>query len=160
MRAGRISHSSVRFFPLRNSATPHARVDPPDRRRRHYERCRGACNPRAPVVLETMHASETCCRKTPWHRPPRTSTSRAAMTFSTVNRLSRGRAHPCGLIVEEWRLGTPPEEIPQGLPHLTLAQVFAALAYYSDHQDEINAYIERNRIPADLKTISKHRMSS
>jgi uncharacterized protein (DUF433 family) len=41
------------------------------------------------------------------------------------------------------------EEIPQALPHLTLAQVFDALSYYSDHQDEINAYIERNRIPAD-----------
>ena len=36
------------------------------------------------------------------------------------------------------------------LPHLTLAQVFAALSYYCDHQDEINAYIERNRIPAEL----------
>jgi hypothetical protein len=44
----------------------------------------------------------------------------------------------------------PPEEIPQGMPHLTQAQVFAALAYYSDHQDEINAYIAHNRIPADL----------
>jgi hypothetical protein len=36
------------------------------------------------------------------------------------------------------------------MPHLTQAQVFAALAYYSDHQDEINAYIAHNRIPADL----------
>jgi uncharacterized protein (DUF433 family) len=33
------------------------------------------------------------------------------------------------------------------MPHLTLAQVFDALSYYSDHQVEINAYIERNRIP-------------
>jgi uncharacterized protein (DUF433 family) len=36
------------------------------------------------------------------------------------------------------------EEIPRSLPHLTLAQVFDALSYYSDHQDEINNYIERN----------------
>jgi uncharacterized protein (DUF433 family) len=57
---------------------------------------------------------------------------------------------PVRSVVEEWRLGTPPEEIPQGMPHLTQAQVFAALAYYSDHQDEINAYIAHNRIPADL----------
>nr|WP_279323140.1 DUF433 domain-containing protein [Salinibacter ruber] len=49
-------------------------------------------------------------------------------------------------MVEEWRRGTPPEEIPEGMPHLTLAQVFSALAYYSDHRDEINAQIERNRI--------------
>jgi len=54
---------------------------------------------------------------------------------------------PVRAVVEEWRRGTPPEEIPEGMPHLTLAQVFAALAYYSDHRDEINARIERNRIP-------------
>ncbi len=53
-------------------------------------------------------------------------------------------------IVEIWRLGTPAEEIPTKLPHLTLAQVFAALSYYSDHQEEINTYILRNRIPDEM----------
>ncbi len=53
-------------------------------------------------------------------------------------------------IVETWRMGVAPEEISKGLPHLTLAQIFDALSYYSDHQDEINAYIERNRIPDKL----------
>jgi len=57
---------------------------------------------------------------------------------------------PVRAIVEMWRLGTPPEEIPRHLPHLTLAQVFDALSYYSDHQDEINAYIEQNRVPDEL----------
>jgi hypothetical protein len=38
-----------------------------------------------------------------------------------------------------------PEEIPVHLPHVTLAQDFDALSYYSDHQEEINAHIERNR---------------
>lgn len=52
-------------------------------------------------------------------------------------------------IVELWRQGVSPEEIPTHLPHLTLAQVFDALSYYSDHQAEINAHIERNRIPDD-----------
>jgi len=28
--------------------------------------------------------------------------------------------------------------------------MFDALSYYSDHQGEINDYIERNRIPDDL----------
>jgi hypothetical protein len=28
--------------------------------------------------------------------------------------------------------------------------VFDALSYYSDHQDEINRYIERNRVPDTL----------
>lgn len=61
-----------------------------------------------------------------------------------------GTRTPVRAIVESRRLGHPPEEIPSHLPHLTLAQVYAALAYYSDHQEEINAYIERNRIPEDL----------
>ena len=53
-------------------------------------------------------------------------------------------------VVELWRLGTIPEEIAHHLPHLQLAQVFDALSYYSDHQDEINRYIERNRVPDHL----------
>ena len=57
---------------------------------------------------------------------------------------------PVRAIVELWRMGIPPEEIPRRLPHLTLAQVFDALSYYSDHQDEINAYIERNQILQEL----------
>jgi uncharacterized protein (DUF433 family) len=61
----------------------------------------------------------------------------------------RGTRTPVRAIVETWRLGVPAEEIRSALPHLTLAQVFDALSYYSDHQEEINAHIERNRIPAD-----------
>lgn len=62
----------------------------------------------------------------------------------------KGTRTPVRAIVEIWRLGVPAEEIPTGLPHLTLAQVFGALSYYSNHQDEINEYIQRNRIPEDL----------
>lgn len=62
----------------------------------------------------------------------------------------KGTRTPVRAIVEKWRMGTPPEAIPDGLPHLTVAQVFDALSYYSDHQEEINAYIERNRIPDEL----------
>jgi len=57
-----------------------------------------------------------------------------------------GTRTPVRAIVETWRLGVPAEEIPGALPHLTPAQVFDALSYYSDHQEEINAHIERNRI--------------
>ena len=59
----------------------------------------------------------------------------------------KGTRTPVRAIVEIYRLGIVPEEIPNRLPHLTLAQVFDALSYYSDHQEEINAYLERNRIP-------------
>jgi uncharacterized protein (DUF433 family) len=58
----------------------------------------------------------------------------------------KGTRTPVRAIVELWRQAIAPEEIPTHLPHLTLAQVFDALSYYSDHQSEINAYIERNRI--------------
>ncbi len=61
-----------------------------------------------------------------------------------------GTRTPVRAVVEMWRMGNSPEEIPTGLPHLTLAQVFGALSYYCDHQEEINRYIERNRIPSAL----------
>ena len=62
----------------------------------------------------------------------------------------KGTRTPVRAIVELWRLGIPPEEIPNRMTHLTLAQVFDALSYYTDHQNEINSYIERNRIPDEL----------
>ena len=62
----------------------------------------------------------------------------------------RGTRTPVRAVVESWRIGIVAEEIPQGLPHLTLAQVFDALSYYLNHQSEINSYIERNRIPEEL----------
>ena len=62
----------------------------------------------------------------------------------------KGTRTPVRAIVEMWRLGLSPEEIPHRLPHLNLAQVFDALSYYLDHQAEINEYIERNRIPDEL----------
>jgi uncharacterized protein (DUF433 family) len=62
----------------------------------------------------------------------------------------KGTRTPVRAIVETWRMGVLPEEIPIRMPHLTLAQVFDALSYYSDHQEEINRYIERNRIPEEL----------
>ena len=62
----------------------------------------------------------------------------------------RGTRTPVRAIVENWRLGLSPEEIVVHLPHLTLAQVFDALSYYSDHQKEIDAFIEKNKIPENL----------
>ncbi|HME00951.1 MAG TPA: DUF433 domain-containing protein [Terriglobia bacterium] len=62
----------------------------------------------------------------------------------------KGTRTPVRAVVENWRLGVAPQDIPKGLPHLTLAQVFDALSYYSDHRDEIDSYIERNRVPDEL----------
>ncbi len=46
-----------------------------------------------------------------------------------------GTRTPVRAIVELWRQGLAPETIPTRLPHLSLAQVFDALSYYSDHQE-------------------------
>jgi uncharacterized protein (DUF433 family) len=62
----------------------------------------------------------------------------------------KGTRTPVRAIVEMWRMGVAPEEVTRHLPHLTQAQVFDALSYYSDHQEEINRHIERNRIPDEL----------
>jgi uncharacterized protein (DUF433 family) len=62
----------------------------------------------------------------------------------------QGTRTPVRAIVENWRLGIRPEEIPLHLPHLTLAQVFDALSFYLDNQSEINEYIERNHVPDEL----------
>ncbi|MCS7065866.1 MAG: DUF433 domain-containing protein [Fimbriimonadales bacterium] len=55
-----------------------------------------------------------------------------------------GTRTPVRAVVELWRLGYAPEEIVEHLPHLTLAQVFDALSYYSDHQEEIERFIIAN----------------
>lgn len=52
----------------------------------------------------------------------------------------RGSKTPVRAIVEYWRLGIAPEEIPTHLPHITLAQVFDALRYYAENQAQINHY--------------------
>lgn len=62
----------------------------------------------------------------------------------------RGSKTPVRAIVELWRLGIPPEEIPTHLPHLTLAQVFDALSDYAENREEIHRYIALNRVPDDL----------
>jgi uncharacterized protein (DUF433 family) len=61
-----------------------------------------------------------------------------------------GTRTPVRAIVEMWRQGLAPEAVPIRLPHLTLAQVFDALSYFSDHQADIQQWIERNRIPDSL----------
>ena len=61
----------------------------------------------------------------------------------------KGTRTPVRAIVELWRLGISPEEIPNRLPQVSQAQVFDALSYYSDHTDEINRHIQRNRVADD-----------
>ena len=53
------------------------------------------------------------------------------------------------------RMGMSPDEIVTELPTITLAQVHAALAYYYDHRQEIDADIEEGkRFVEELKAKS------
>jgi uncharacterized protein (DUF433 family) len=45
--------------------------------------------------------------------------------------------------------GDSPESIAQSFPVLTLEQVFGAIAYYLDHQDEIDEYLKQGEADYD-----------
>lgn len=47
------------------------------------------------------------------------------------------------LIANAQASGGTPEELHQELPHLTVEQIEAALAFYAEHREEIDADIER-----------------
>ena len=47
--------------------------------------------------------------------------------------------------------GDSPENIAQSFPLLTFEQVFGAIAYYLDHQDEIDEYIKQGEADYDAK---------
>jgi len=52
-------------------------------------------------------------------------------------------------IVEWYKLGLSPEEIAHEIGHITLAQVFAALAYYHVNREEIEADLANEKDIAD-----------
>lgn len=57
----------------------------------------------------------------------------------------RGTRIPVKAIVGYHKLGLRPDEILDGLPALTAAQVYAALSYYYDHQEEIEEDIQESQ---------------
>ncbi len=67
------------------------------------------------------------------------------------NRDGQDRAYISGtrvrvqdIYVDSEVLGKSPEEVVASLPHLTLGQVHAALAYYFDHREEILAELRED----------------
>ncbi|MBI3303480.1 MAG: DUF433 domain-containing protein [Deltaproteobacteria bacterium] len=57
----------------------------------------------------------------------------------------RDTRFPVSSVVIHYQRGLTAEEILQEFPQLTPTQVYGALAYYFDHQDEIEAEIEQLR---------------
>ena len=56
-----------------------------------------------------------------------------------------GTRTPVRSIAGYYQMGMSADEILQSLPHLTLAKIHAALAYYFDHQREIDRDLSRSR---------------
>ena len=52
-------------------------------------------------------------------------------------------------IVGWYKLGLSPEEIAREIPHLSLAQIFAALAFYHANRGEIESDIAEEQATAD-----------
>lgn len=61
-------------------------------------------------------------------------------------RVAGSRIQVKHLAVMHERQGMSPEEIVSEFPHLTLADVYSALAYYHDHREAINAEIAADRV--------------
>lgn len=50
------------------------------------------------------------------------------------------------LVAAQTAYGWSPEELHFQFPHLTLGQIYSALAYYWDHQDELNRDLARRAV--------------
>ncbi|HEY7116493.1 MAG TPA: DUF433 domain-containing protein [Tepidisphaeraceae bacterium] len=62
-----------------------------------------------------------------------------------IARVAGSRIRVIDLAMERTGWGMSPEQIHESHPHLTLAQIYAALAYYFDHKAELDAKIEAGR---------------
>lgn len=83
------------------------------------------------------------------------------MTAATIDHIElddQGRPWIAGtkvkvieVVLDHTAYGFSPVEIHLQHPHLSLAQIHAALAYYYDHQAEIDAEIQRQVLDADRR---------
>jgi uncharacterized protein (DUF433 family) len=63
-----------------------------------------------------------------------------------------GTRVPLETVVRAFYAGATPEEIAQDFPSVTLAQVYAVLAYYLAHRAEVDAYVaERTSLSAAVR---------
>jgi uncharacterized protein (DUF433 family) len=59
---------------------------------------------------------------------------------------------PLDVVLDEYENGADPESIVHAYPTLHLADVYAVIAYYLRHQDEVKAYLrEREAKAAELR---------
>jgi len=65
--------------------------------------------------------------------------------ISRGNPIIKGTRTSVANIAEYYLMGLTPEEIQRELPHLSLAQVFDALAFYLDHREVIDRELEKDK---------------
>src|SRR5439155_15499103 len=58
-----------------------------------------------------------------------------------IARVAGTRMKVIHLVMDKMAHNASPEEMQREFPHLTLAQVYAALTYYHDHKPELDAHI-------------------
>ena len=49
---------------------------------------------------------------------------------------------PVGVIIAAWQRGNTPNHITEQFPSLSLADVYGAITYYLDHQDEMDKHFD------------------
>jgi uncharacterized protein (DUF433 family) len=61
------------------------------------------------------------------------------------------------VVLDKLAYGWTPEEMHRQHSHLSMAQIHAALSYYYEHQDEVDADIERrNRFVEEMRAQNKN----
>lgn len=71
-----------------------------------------------------------------------------------------GTRVPLETVVRAFYAGATPEEIAQDFPTVTLAQVYAVLAYYLAHRVEVDAYVmERTIVSAVARAAHEARFN-
>lgn len=68
-----------------------------------------------------------------------------------VPRIAASRYKVTHLVQERLAYGWSPEELQYQHPDLSLGQIYSALAYYADHQEELDRMIERDS--AEFQTL-------
>jgi uncharacterized protein (DUF433 family) len=66
-----------------------------------------------------------------------------------VARVAGTRMKVIHLVMDKLAHDASPEEMQRQFPHLTLAQVYAALTYYHDHTSELDVQLAQNGREAD-----------
>jgi uncharacterized protein (DUF433 family) len=80
---------------------------------------------------------------------PTVATAHIKIDKSGVAWIDNTQVKVVEVVVDKIAHGSSPEELHFQYPHLSLAQIHAALAYYYDNQTALDAEIERRRREAD-----------